>query len=225
MLRQQVVRDKGRGWLDTITEEEPLRPTLGADGTVVGKNGFMHVTSDIAASYKKGIAQQNELAVCTVAAAQTDDHWGGLNEVLCGGYYSSESMEALPSDSIAAEFNSVVDSGEVTVDDERTPADPHGCFDLVAARGIRGARGRAACHCACLTTAQRHSIPPCLDCDDTSELKWDEVKGELEGHELLENEIMMNDSNTPPQTIGIGRRRGSACGPAAMSSSSRALST
>ena len=91
-LVEQVQRDAGRGWLalDAITEESPLWPTLGADGTAVGKVGFMHVTSDIAANYKPGIAQQNEVNVCTIAAAQTDDHWGGLDEVLCGGYFSGK---------------------------------------------------------------------------------------------------------------------------------------
>ena len=91
-LRQQVKRDVGRGWIDLekITEEAPLWPCLGADGTAVGKVGFMHVSSDVSANYKQGVAQQNELNMCTIAAAQTDDHWGGLDEVLCGGYFSGK---------------------------------------------------------------------------------------------------------------------------------------
>lgn len=92
VLREQVGRDVQRGWLklDALTKEEPLRPTLQADGTAVGKVGFMHVGSDISSNYTPGVAQQNEVNVCTIAAAQTDDHWGGLDEVLCGGYYSGK---------------------------------------------------------------------------------------------------------------------------------------
>lgn len=101
VLREQVRRDVERGWvkLSDITEEEPLHPTLGADGTAVGKVGFMHVSSDISANYLPGIAKQNEVNLSTIAAAQTDDHWGGLNEVLCGGFYTGKVIpkSALPS--------------------------------------------------------------------------------------------------------------------------------
>lgn len=71
VLKEQVARDNSRSWLD-LSDDLPLCPTLGADGTVVGKNGFMHVTSDLSASYKFGIAQQNELNICTVCGRRPD---------------------------------------------------------------------------------------------------------------------------------------------------------
>jgi hypothetical protein len=190
-LHRQVERDRCRDWL---AADEPLKPTLGADGTCVGKVGFMHVTSDISASYKDGIAQQNEMSVCTIAAAQTDDHWGGLDEVLCGGYHSGK-VETLSPNCIASEFNSLIDSGKL---DDKT-CTPVGCFDLAAARGIRGGRGKCACHCTCLTATDRHSIPQSLSAKDTSGVTWAEVAKDLSEHGLLDHATMMNDSHTPPE--------------------------
>ena len=199
VLRNQVRRDVSRDWmdLDSITEEAPLQPTLGADGTIVGKMGFMHVTSDISINYKIGIAQQNELNVCTLACSQGDDHWGGLNDVLCGGFYTG-TVDHLPPDSIAADFNAMISNQRLDVDEKKIPCNPIGCFDLAAARGLRGGRGRCACHCSCLTAAERHAIPSCLDADDTSKVEWAEVKKELEDHTLLDYDTMLNDSHTPP---------------------------
>ena len=194
-VTEQVLRDIRRGWIPP--DSKLLRPTLGADGTVVGKVGFMHVSSDVSANYLLGISQQNEQNLCTIAAAQTDDHWGGLNKVLCKGFYTSDAR-LMPDDCIAAEFNTIIASGKLEVNGVQIPAAPTGCFDLAAARGIRGGHGRCACHCACLTCVERHSVPQCLACDETADVSWTAVQQELESHQLLEHGTMMNDSHTPP---------------------------
>eukprot|EP00966_Prymnesium_polylepis_P024155 556470-Prymnesium_polylepis.1 len=72
----------------------------------------MHVAVSIAPSYRDGISVENENNICTIATSVTDDGrgstatsvtpWSGLDETLCGGYYSGEG-EALPANSIAAE--------------------------------------------------------------------------------------------------------------------------
>ena len=95
---------------------------------------------------------ENEKNINTVAASITDDHWSGLNETLCAGYYTGE-CEELPSTCIAAEMNELISKKVLTVpssvDGEvprKVPLNVTGCFDLVAARGFRGGRGRCACH-------------------------------------------------------------------------------
>ena len=110
-------------------------------------------------------------------------------------------MDALPPHSIAAEFNAMVKDKTLEVEGVLVPVDGVGCFDLAAARGIRGGRGRCACHCACLTAAHRHSIPTCLETDNDGlrELDWDtQLEPELKAHELLDNKTMTDDSHTPP---------------------------
>ena len=119
-----------------------------------------------------------------------------MNDVLCGGFYTG-TVDHLPPDSIAADFNAMISNQRLDVDEKKIPCNPIGCFDLAAARGLRGGRGRCACHCSCLTAAERHAIPSCLDADDTSKVEWAEVKKELEDHELLDYDTMLNDSHTP----------------------------
>ena len=41
-------------------------------------------------------------------------------------------------------------------------------------------------------------MPLCLEADDTSEVEWNELMPELTEHKLLENNVMLNDSHTPP---------------------------
>ena len=89
-VQKQVQRDTARGILCCSTEAQPLTIVLGADGTGVGKRGIMHVGVSVAPSYKEGISQQNERNLNTVATSVTDDHWGGLNETLCAGYYTGK---------------------------------------------------------------------------------------------------------------------------------------
>lgn len=146
-VQRQVLRDEARGILRPLTAAEPLTVVLGADGTGVGKRGIMHVGSSISPTYKLGIAQQNERNLNTVATSVTDDHWGGLNETLCGGYYTGDVAE-LPETCIAAELDAINDACSL---DGTTPAKVVGCFDLVAGRGIRGGRGRCACHTEAVT--------------------------------------------------------------------------
>lgn len=107
-------------------------------------------------------------------------------------------MDQLPSNCIAAEFNTIINSGKLTVGSDELHAKPKGCFDLAAARGLRGGRGRCACHCSCLTAADRHRVPVCLEGDDVSNVDWPTVAAELEAHTLLDNQTMRDDSHTPP---------------------------
>jgi len=72
-----------------------------------------------------GIAQQNEMNINTIATSVTDDHWGGLNEVLCGSCYTGEDSYILPKDSIAAEINQIIQGGYLPASDRipvETPA-------------------------------------------------------------------------------------------------------
>ena len=191
----QTERDQARGWLPSLTDVAPLCSVLGADGTGIGKRSLMHVAVSIAPSYRDGISVENEKNICTIATSVTDDHWGGLDETLCGGYYSGEG-ETLPANSIAAEVNQVIASGRLrlpSAPDKEVPAKVHGCFDLVAARGIRGGRGRCACH-AEATTAERFQTPPLTDATT-----WAEAAAMLQKVKLLDAATMRDDSHTPPE--------------------------
>ena len=186
----QVRRDEGRGLLRAVTEADPLVVVLGADGTGVGKRSITHVATSIAPSYRTGISTQNEMNLNTIATSVTDDHWCGLNETLCGSCYSG-SGDQLPPDSIAAELNAINRTGKL----DNLPAKVVGCFDLVAARGIRGGRGRCACHTEATTAADRFSIP--LVTEDST---WDEVQAVMSKLQpLLVNATLRNDSHTPPE--------------------------
>ena len=190
-VQRQVLRDEARGILRPLTAAEPLTVVLGADGTGVGKRGIMHVGSSISPTYKLGIAQQNERNLNTVATSVTDDHWGGLNETLCGGYYTGDVAE-LPETCIAAELDAINDACSL---DGTTPAKVVGCFDLVAGRGIRGGRGRCACHTEAVTADERFSVPDIENCEE-----WESCLELLETEKLLTNHVMRNDSHTPPRS-------------------------
>ena len=188
-VARQLVRDQARSLLRDLTDADPLVAVLGADGTGVGKRSITHVSTSIAPSYKPGIAQQNEMNLNTIATSVTDDHWGGLDETLCGSAYSTGDL--LPANSIAAEINEINRAGSVA----GVPAKVVGCFDLVAARGIRGGRGRCACHVEAVTAAERHSIP--LITDGST---WDELVVKMDRvHPFLKAAKMRDDSHTPPE--------------------------
>ena len=188
-IAAQLARDQGRGIVRPITADAPLIAVLGADGTGVGKRSITHVSSSIAPSYLAGISQQNEMNLNTIATSVTDDHWAGLDEVLCGCAYSTG--DHLSADSIAAEFNAINRTGNVA----GVPAKCLGCFDLVAARGIRGARGRAACHCEAVTATERFSIPTISD-----DSEWEDVVREMtQTFPFLSHSQLRNDSHTPPE--------------------------
>ena len=162
----------------------------------------------------EGIAQQNEMNLNTIATSVTDDHWGGLDEVLCGSCYSSG--DRLPPDSIAAEINHVIKTGFLPATPPHQPADVpakvHGCFDLVAARGIRGGRGRCACHHEATTAKQRFSIP--LLTEDST---WDEaVLIMRQVFPFLKAKQLRDDAHTPPadwnyETMGPWRCNRGGC--------------
>eukprot|EP00966_Prymnesium_polylepis_P062617 1453172-Prymnesium_polylepis.1 len=105
----------------------------------------MHVATSIAPLYRDGVSVENEKNINTVVTSTTDDHWGGLDETLCGGYFTG-AVDALPPTSNAAEINQLICSGCVHMPAEgpyparEVPIKVRGCFDLVAARGIRGGR-------------------------------------------------------------------------------------
>ena len=193
----QYQRDHARGLLRPVTENEPLVSVLGADGTGIGKRSMMHVACSIAPSYRDGISVENEKNVNTVATSVTNDHWHGLNETLCGGCFTGD-CDVLPPTSIAAEVNAVIRTKQLPVasadGDTPTsvPAKVRGCFDLVAARGIRGGRGRCACHTEA-TTAQRFDVPPI-----TETTTWAEAKVMLDKHPMLLASNLRADSHTPP---------------------------
>ena len=188
-VARQLARDQARGLLRDLTDADPLVAVLGADGTGVGKRSITHVATSIAPSYKPGIAQQNEMNLNTIATSVTDDHWGGLDETLCGSAYSTGDL--LPANSIAAEINEINRTGHVA----GVPAKVVGCFDLVAARGIRGGRGRCACHVEAVTAAERHSIPLI-----TEGSTWDEVAAKMDrAYPFLKAAQMRDDSHTPPE--------------------------
>ena len=196
-VASQFERDEARGLLRPITPTAPLIAVLGADGTGVGKRSIMHVASSIAPTYRDGVSVENEKNIATVATSVTSDHWGGLNETMCGGCFTGECDE-LPPESIAGEVNSIISKGYVAVggsDDNparEVPTVVTGCFDLVAARGIRGGRGRCACHTE-TPTADRFDIPPIKD--DTT---WEEAKAMLEKRPMLRSAFLRDDSHTPP---------------------------
>ena len=74
----------------------------------------------------------------------------------------------LPPDSIAAEINALIASKRLPVASPEgelprsVPVTVRGCFDLVAARGIKGGRGRCACHTQA-SDAQRFDVPAVKD--------------------------------------------------------------
>ena len=194
----QVQRDLARGLLKPITEADPLITCLGADGTGVGKRSMMHVANSIAPSYRDGVSVENEKNISTIATSVTDDHWSGLNETLCGGFYTSNSDGELPPTSIAAEVNSLianqcVDITELDGSPRGVPARVRGSFDLVAARGIRGGRGRCACHTEA-ADKDRFDVPPIKE-DST----WKEADAMLDKYPFLKSVTMRNDSHTPPK--------------------------
>ena len=191
-LNLQIARDMGRGFIRPISEADVLRPALGADATGVGKRSMMHVGTTIASNYKEGISVANEMNLCTIATSPTDDHWAGLDQTLARGFHSGEGT-TLPPDCIAAEFNNMCINGVLASSDECFKCRPVGCFDLAAARGIRGANGRAACHCACSSAADLFSVPLIH-----STSNWKEAEGELRKHQLLKNKDMRTASHTPP---------------------------
>ena len=189
-LNAAIKRDLARAMLRPSTEADPLTVVLGADGTGVGKRSITHVAISIAPSYRDGIATQNEMNLNTIATSVTDDHWGGLNETLCGSCYTDGDL--LPDDSIAAAINHINRKMKLP---DGTPAKVVGCFDLVAARGIRGGRGRCACHVEATTAAERFSIPPISD-----ETTWDEAELIMrQTFPFLQAKRMRDDSHTPPE--------------------------
>ena len=193
----QYHRDEARGILKPIDEDSPLITVLGADGTGIGKRGMMHVATSIAPSYRDGISVENEKNVSTVATSVTDDHWHGLNETLCGGCYTG-GCDVLPPTSIAGEVNTLIRTKRLPVasaDGQTRPSVPvtvRGCFDLVAARGIRGGRGRCACFTDA-TTAQRFDVPLL-----TETTTWAEAQAMLDKHPMLLATELRADSHTPP---------------------------
>ena len=160
VVRLQLQRDAARDIVRPLTVEQPLIVVLGADGTGVGKRGIMHVGSSIAPSYKEGIAQQNERNLNTVATSVTDDHWGGLDETLCAGYYTGK-VDELPETCIAAEVDRINADGYI----DSVPAKVVGCFDLAALRGIRGGSARCTCHAEATTAEERFSVPDLEGCE------------------------------------------------------------
>ena len=196
-VAKQLARDQARGVLRPLMEDDPLTCVLGADGTGVGKRSITHVACSVAPSYRAGISVENEKNINTVATSVTDDHWAGLNETLCGGYYTGGGKE-LPPTSIAAEINDLIASKRLPGTD--TPVQVRGCFDLVAARGIRGGRGRCACHTE-TPNAERFGVPPITD-----STTWAEAEKMLEKIPLLKSSDLRNDSHTPPETWDYSSR-------------------
>ena len=194
----QLVRDEARGLLRPISESDPLICVLGADGTGVGKRSMMHVANSISPSYRAGISVENEKNIATIATSITDDHWSGLNETLCGSYYTGEG-DALPPHSIAADVNSLIASKQLISEGldgmpRSVPVRVRGCFDLVAARGIRGGRGRCACHVEA-DTSDRFDVPNITDDTD-----WEQASNLLEKFPFLLASVMRSDSHTPPES-------------------------
>ena len=192
---KQVERDVSRKLLRPLTAEDPLISVLGADGTGVGKRSLMHVACSVAPSYRDGISVENEKNINTVAASITDDHWGGLNETLCGGYYTGVG-DSLPPGSIAAEVNGLIATQCLecpSFPDQAVPVRVRGCFDLVAARGIRGGRGRCACHVEA-ATAERFDTPPITD-----QTTWNEAAKMLQKRPTLTAAGLRDDAHTPPE--------------------------
>ena len=198
----QIRRDLQRGYLPPIPETvhappAPCAPAktvvvLGADGFAAGNMSMMHVGVSVAPSYIPGVAQANELNLTTIATSRSDDHWGGLDSTLAGGYYSC-ACDEIPADCIAQEFNQMVNSGVCETAEGSLHVDPTGCFDLVAARGIRGGRGKCACHVAA-EHSQRLDLPQLRDGST-----WGEAKKVLdEPFPFLTADIMRADSHTPP---------------------------
>jgi hypothetical protein len=188
----QLARDQARGLLRPVTEGDPLISVLGADGTGIGKRSIMHVACSIAPSYRDGISVENEKNINTIATSVTDDHWSGLNETLCGGYYTGTGDE-LPSTSIAAEINSMIASGHMPSAPD-VPVQVRGCFDLVAARGIRGGRGR------CVLATRRRTSATASRCHQSPR--------PLPGRR--QNRCWTKSPSSPPQnceTIHIRRRK------------------
>ena len=189
----QVARDETRGLLRPLTAADPLVVVLGADGTGVGNRSITHVATSIAPSYKPGISVQNEMNLSTIATSVTDDHWGGLDETLCGSAHTTGDG-CLPPDSISAELDAVNRAGFLGSKD--IPCKVVGCFDLVAARGIRGGRGRCCCHAEAVTAAERFSTPTITD--DT---KWEAAAAEMDRrYPFLTNVQIRNDAHTPPES-------------------------
>jgi hypothetical protein len=148
----------------------------------------------------------------TIATSVTDDHWSGLDETLCGSAHTTGDS-CLPPDSIAAELNAINRAGVLAGPGIPVPCKVVGCFDLVAARGIRGGRGRCCCHAEAVTAAERFSTPTL-----TEESSWEECVAEMNRlYPFLTNRQMRNDSHTPPEdwdyeTQGPWRCNRGGCG-------------
>ena len=195
VVSEQVGRDMERGYLPSIAEAPKTVVVLGADGFTATHMSMMHVGVSIAPNYKPGIAQQNEINLKTVATSRTDDHWGGLDHTLTSGYYSAGCTE-MAADCIAAEYNKMLATGvcpPCPAGGAPMMVDPVACFDLAAARGIRGGRGKCACHVAA-EASDRLKVP-----DLPADCTWPEAKEILDKEfPFLTASTMRADSHTPP---------------------------
>jgi hypothetical protein len=153
---------------------------------------MMHVGVSVAPSYIPGIVQSNEINLNTVATSRTDDHWGGLNKTLAGGFYTGVCDE-IPKNSIAYDFNEMHRTGIVGGEAMNQEAvEVTTCLDLAAARGIRGGRGKCAAHVAA-EHKDRQTVPE-LPADAT----WKEAEELLsKSYPFLSNATMRADSHTP----------------------------
>ena len=97
----------------------------------------------------------------------------------------------LPPGCIAAEVNAIIATNRLPRTD--VPTKSTGCFDLVAARGMRGGSGRCACHVAAPTSA-RFDVPAIK-----AETTWAEAEDMLAKVPLLTAKVMRDDSHTPPK--------------------------
>ena len=204
VVAELVQRDAARGYLAPVAEEpesaaaDETVVVLGADGFSAGNMSMMHVGVSIAPSYIAGIAQSNEINLCTVATSRTDDHWGGLDETLMGGYYSGKCKE-MSNACIASEFNQMARTGLCEHQPcggkpaISLPVKPFACFDLAAARGVRGGRGKCACHVAA-DGSDRLRVPELPE-----DCTWAEAQQCLdEAFPFLTAAEMRADSHTPP---------------------------
>eukprot|EP00965_Chrysotila_dentata_P250907 6209715-Pleurochrysis_carterae.AAC.1 len=135
--------------------------TFGIDGTAIsGKRKFTHAALSLGAMYKDEKVVLTELKALTLAIGQHHDDSTGLALMLRRktAFPGKEGGGAVTS--LAEEIKEVYTSGRVRLSDSsEVPCGLRCCLDLVAARGMRGSRGKSACYCGCQGQGGRQMLP------------------------------------------------------------------
>ena len=207
-LRSMILRD--REHMFDPTTERPWTPVFGIDGTSISaKRSFSHDGISLGPCYDTVKAVQSELKFTTLGIGQYHDDLAGQDAI----------MGSVTADQITQIYaEGCVDDLDPSAPGTKTPVRMRGCFDLAAARGMRGCFGKAACLCACRGKAMLQAYPgdvettvkehqrlehlPSIPAGDSEEV-WAEARAILRGFcaygsEKMSAASLLMASHTPP---------------------------